>query len=84
MISDVLLGIHLYVSAAKYTVSVAMATDHDYLCIQCSLELEHVGILLWVDVVVGKDHREAVNGEPEVVGWASTAAQSHSAVYLIV
>ena len=36
-----------------------------YLGIQGSLELQHVCILLWVDIIIREYHWEAINGQSE-------------------
>ena len=46
------------------------STSH--LCIQSPLELQHVGILLWVDMVIGEDHRQPIHRQSawgERRGW---------------
>lgn len=37
-----------------------------YLCIQRPLQLQHVGVLLGIDVVIWKIHQETVDVEPKV------------------
>lgn len=36
------------------------------LCIQCPLQLQHVGVLLRIDVVVWEIHQETVDVEPKI------------------
>jgi hypothetical protein len=36
-----------------------------YLRVQRPLEIQHIGILLWIDVFVGKVNDQAVDSEPE-------------------
>lgn len=36
------------------------------LCIQCPLQLQHVGVLLRIDVVIWEIHQETVDVEPKM------------------
>ena len=37
-----------------------------HLCIQGPFELQHVGILFWVHVIIGEDHRQTIHRQPEI------------------
>lgn len=36
------------------------------LCIQCPLQLQHVGVLLRIDVIIWEIHQETVDVEPKI------------------
>ena len=38
-----------------------------YLCIQCFLEFLHVQELLWVDIVIGEVHQQAINIDSAII-----------------
>ena len=47
-----------------------------YLCIKGPLQLHHVGVLLGVDVVIGKVHQKSVNVQPKKSAQGSSGGQT--------
>lgn len=51
---------------SQISMALCRCTEMFYLCIQCPLQLQHIGILLRIDVVVRKIHQQTFNVEPGI------------------